>query len=132
MDHFEKELPVYKFEKLKVWDLSLELGDRVYRIIDRLPEMERFNLRDQMIRAVTSISLNIAEGSTSSTDKEQVRYLSISIRSLLETIACIKIILRRDYLDNESPEILSFNEIARSLFIKLSAFKKTLLRNKND
>jgi four helix bundle protein len=55
---------VYKFEKLEVWGLSLDYSDLIYSIARQLPETERFNLAAQIIRAATSIALNIAEGST--------------------------------------------------------------------
>jgi len=50
---------MYKFEKLEVWELSLEYSDRIYDLAKNLPKIEYFNLRDQIIRAATSISLNV-------------------------------------------------------------------------
>ena len=35
----------YKFEKLEVWRISLELSDVIYEIIKRLPKEEEFNLK---------------------------------------------------------------------------------------
>jgi four helix bundle protein len=69
--------------------------------------------------------LNIAEGSTSQTNPEQARFISISIRSLLETVACLHMIHRRKYLKKR--ELL--RETYRSsemLFAKLQAFRKSL------
>lgn len=89
---------MYKFETLGVWELSLEYVDMIYRIAAQLPETERYNLYSQFISAGTSITLNIAEGSTGQSDKEQGRFLGMAIRSLLETVACLKLIERRDYI----------------------------------
>jgi four helix bundle protein len=50
----------FKFEKLEVWRLSLEYVDLVYEIADQLPHSKEYNLKSQMIRAATSVSLNIA------------------------------------------------------------------------
>jgi four helix bundle protein len=55
---------VIKFEKLEVWQQSLEYVDFVYAIVRLLPSNEEQNLISQLRRAVTSINLNIAEGST--------------------------------------------------------------------
>jgi hypothetical protein len=74
---------MYKFETLEVWELSLEYVDMIYRIAAQLPDAERFNLYSQVIRAGTSIVLNIAEGSTGQSDKEQGRFFGMAIRSLL-------------------------------------------------
>jgi len=97
---------MYKFETLEVWELSLEYVDMIYRIAAKLPDTERYNLYSQVIRAGTSISLNIAEGSTGQSDKEQGRFLAMAIRSLLETVACIKLIERRNYIYKEEAQAL--------------------------
>lgn len=115
---------MYKFESLEVWELSLEYVDMIYRIAAQLPESERYNLISQVIRASTSIALNIAEGSTGQSDKEQGRFLGMAIRSLLESVACVKLIKRRNYINKEDAEALyAFSE---KLFAKLTAFKKAV------
>ena len=58
----------YKFEQLEVWQLALEYTDLIYPIANKLPRSEETNLKRQIIRAATSIGLNIAEGSTSQSD----------------------------------------------------------------
>jgi four helix bundle protein len=88
----------FKFEELDVWYDALIYLDLAYEIGDKLPRSEDFNLRSQLIRAATSIALNLAEGSTGLTDVEQARFVAISIRSLVETVACELIIRRRGYL----------------------------------
>ena len=88
----------YKFEKLEVWQLSLELSDFVYEIASFLPSDELYNLSSQIKRAGTSVSLNIAEGSTNSSSAEFARFLRIAIRSYIEVYACYIIIKRRKYL----------------------------------
>ncbi len=54
----------FKFEKLEVWQLAIDLINKVYNLIEDMPASEKFNLSYQLRRTVTSISLNIAEGST--------------------------------------------------------------------
>ena len=63
----------YKFEQLDVWQRALAYSDQIHEIADQLPKYERYNLRDQMTRAANTIALNIAEGSTGSSDAEQGR-----------------------------------------------------------
>lgn len=115
----------YKFEELDVWQLSLELNDKIYQLSSILPETEKFNLRTQINRAVTSVSLNIAEGSTSQTDSEQNRFLTYSLRSLIEVIACLRIIQRREYIEMDG-EMNNAEKIIQILFMKLQAFRKAL------
>jgi four helix bundle protein len=54
----------FKFEQLEVWSLALDYIDLMYEIAGCLPRSEEFNLKSQITRAATSVSLNIAEGST--------------------------------------------------------------------
>ena len=48
----------YKFEQLDVWKMSLEYLDSIYMLAENLPKSEEYNLKSQIIRAATSISLN--------------------------------------------------------------------------
>jgi hypothetical protein len=50
------------FEGLQFHQDSFTLLRAAYRLADKLPEYERYNLSDRMRRAVTSVVLNIAEG----------------------------------------------------------------------
>ena len=116
----------YKFEKLEVWQLSVELLDYVYDIEKYLPKDERFNLASQFKRAATSISLNIVEGSTTATDPEKIRYLTIALHSYVESYACYLLILRRKFIAREKSECIKFEETGAKLFAKLQAFIKVL------
>jgi four helix bundle protein len=119
----------FKFEQLEVWQLSLDYIDLMYEIAAKLPKSEDFNLKSQLQRAATSISLNVAEGSTGQSDAEQSRFLGMAIRSLIETIACQRIIARRNYLHND-PILENADASARKLSIKLQAFRKSLKTQK--
>jgi four helix bundle protein len=88
---------MYKFENLEVWKLALEYMETCYRLAEGLPLQEEHNLKSQIRRAATSAALNIAEGSTGQTDREQPRFLGLGLRSLVETVACERIIVRRGY-----------------------------------
>ncbi|RMH33089.1 MAG: four helix bundle protein [Gammaproteobacteria bacterium] len=119
---------VYKFEKLEVWKLALDYLERVYEYSGALPEDEKFNLVSQWRRAATSVCLNIAEGSSGGSDKVQRRFLGIALRSLIETVAILKIVEKRKMLPADR-----LNEMYRdsqTLAKKLYAFK-TYLENKD-
>src|SRR4026209_547152 len=92
----------YKFEQLEVWRLALDYIDLVYKMAENLPRSEDFNLKSQITRAATSVALNIADGSQGQSDAEQARFLGMSIRSLIETVACQEIIRRRGYFQDET------------------------------
>jgi len=115
-----------KFERLEVWQLALEYIDLTYDLAGQLPRSEEYNLKSQIIRAATSVALNIAEGSTSQTDPEQARFLSMAIRSLLETVACQQIIKRRGFISDASVLDRAYAS-AQTLAAKLHSMRKAIL-----
>ena len=116
----------YKFEKLEVWKLAMKVNALVYELTEVLPEKEKFNLNSQMRRASTSISLNIAEGSTGQSNAEQARFLSFAIRSYVEVIACLRILEERKYLIGHGKIKKELEEVGTRLFAKLQVFRRSL------
>lgn len=114
----------FKFENLEVWQLSIEYVDKIYEIANLLPAKEEYNLKKQMIRAATSVSLNIAEGSTGQTDAEFGRFMGMAIRSGIEVIACLHLIRRRGYIDEKV--FSQAYEFGEKLLVKLQALRKKL------
>ncbi len=115
----------FKFERLEVWELAIEYIVLVYDLASRLPRSEDYNLKSQIVRAATSVALNIAEGSTSQTDPEQARFLSMAIRSLLETVACQQIIRRRRFISDASILDRAYSS-AQTLAAKLHSMRRSL------
>ncbi len=115
---------MYKFEKLEVYQLALTYADMIYRLSEKLPSSEEYNLQSQSTRAATSIVLNIAEGSTSQSDTEQRRFLGMALRSLLETVTCQHLIERRKYVNGG--ELAKCYEFSQLLFGKLQAMRRAL------
>ena len=75
------------FKDLKVYQLSLELFQNVLKDVDSIPDDRVGNLiADQVLRSVSSISANIAEGYGRMKGREYIHFLYISRGSLTETI----------------------------------------------
>ena len=80
------------FRDLLVWQKAHKFVLKVYYIIDKFPQKERFNLSDQLRRASVSIPTNIAEGMGRYSKKELKRFLIIArgsteeVRYLLTSI----------------------------------------------
>jgi four helix bundle protein len=91
----------FKFENLKVWQISLEVCDEIYMVTEKFPKQELYVLSTQMRRAANSISLNIVEGSTGLTDAELKRFLTIANRPALEVVGCLFLAKRRRYINND-------------------------------
>ena len=91
----------FKFEKLIVWQKSLDLSDEVNQLTKSFPKDELYVLASQIKRAADSVSLNIAEGSTGQTNPEFSRFLGIALRFNIEVVGCIFLAQRRGYITQE-------------------------------
>lgn len=91
----------FKFEKLKVWQKSLDLADEIDKLTKTFPKEELFILTSQIKRAADSISLNIAEGSTGQSNAEFTRFLRYALRSDIEVVGCLHLGKRRKYITEE-------------------------------
>lgn len=72
------------FYDYEIWQKSIAITKAIYTLTKKLPESEKYGLLSQMRRAAVSISSNIAEGSSRSSDKDFARFLEISIGSSFE------------------------------------------------
>lgn len=114
----------FKFEKLEIWKLAIDLADDVHNLTRNFPKEEMFSLTSQMKRAADSISLNIAEGSTGQSDPEQMKFLGYSQRSALEVVNCLYLALRRSYVSQS--EFDNFYAKLEKITVKIQAFKKAI------
>ena len=114
----------FKFENLKVWQLLLDLADKIHILTRSFPKEELFSLSQQIKRAADSINLNIAEGSTGQSNNEFQRFLNYSIRSGIEVVACLYLAKRRKYINEE--EFKDLYDFLDSLIKMIQALKNSL------
>jgi four helix bundle protein len=113
---------VFPFEKLDVWQMAVELADKVLEALEALPLNKHLRLISQMEAAVVSVSQNIAEGKGRQYKKEFVQFLHIAEGSLYEMVTLLAV-FRRRRLFNE--------EICRDFRLRCEAIDRKLngLRN---
>jgi len=75
------------FEDLDCYQLALQVLKEAYKVANRLPAVERYNLADQMRRAAVSVTLNIAEGYGRYHYLDKLRFFYIARGSLDETLS---------------------------------------------
>jgi four helix bundle protein len=75
---------MHSFKNLIIWKESVKLTVEVYKVTTTFPSDEKYGLISQIRRAVVSIPSNIAEGSSRASDKDFLRFLSISLGSAFE------------------------------------------------
>lgn len=117
----------FKFEKLRIWQNSMDFGEEIFNMSKEFPKDELFSLTSQIRRASDSIALNIAEGSTGQSYLEFVKFIGYSLRSLAEVVTCLHKAFRRGYLSQES-----FNSMYQKSFTlmnSIAAFRNFLKSN---
>jgi four helix bundle protein len=118
------EHKIFSFEKLVVWEESRELNKKVYHLTSVFPEVEKYGLINQLRRASISISLNIAEGASRPSGKDQAKSYKDAYGSLMEVMAGFICALDLEFINQEIID----NEI-RPVISKIG-FKLNSLRNK--
>ncbi|MCE9584178.1 MAG: four helix bundle protein [Planctomycetes bacterium] len=81
----------FDFEKLYVFQRSLDLAVEIDRIADALPPRRAY-LADQIRRAASSVTLNIGEGAGEFARREKGRFYRYARRSATETAAAVVLI----------------------------------------
>lgn len=75
---------IKSFTDLKVWQEGHKLILLIYQITRSFPKEETYSLVDQMLRAATSITCNVAEGFGRQTYEEKVQFYYMAQGSLIE------------------------------------------------
>jgi len=115
---------MFRFERLDVWQKSVEFAEHIYCISSSFPSKEQFGLTSQIRRSAVSISANIAEGSSRTTDKDFSRFIEIAFGSLCETVSHLRIARSQNFINSEDYKKLY--TFAEELSWMLSAFRTTL------
>lgn len=114
----------FKFEKIIVWQRSMEFGELIFLMSKKFPDEEKFNLTSQIRRAVDSVALNVSEGAILQSKPEFQRFLGYSIRSLAEVVTCLYKAKNRNYINEE--EFNQNYKFAYDLMNSLIAFRNNI------
>lgn len=116
----------FSFEDLNIWKDSITITKDVYSSVKKFPTEEKFGLSSQLTRAVTSITLNISEGSGYYSSKKFIAFLYQARGSLCEVVACIRIALELNYISKE--EYLKIKNSLYTLNAKINGMISYLKR----
>ena len=118
------ELVKFRFQDLRIWQLSIEIANDLFDIADMLEKMRLYRFAEQLRGSGLSMPNNIAEGSGSSSKKEFSQFLNIARRSTFENANVLIILRLRDLIaENQTEELLKRLD---SLCRQITNFKKTL------
>jgi four helix bundle protein len=108
---------LHNHRDLKVWQISVDLVETVYRLSRNWPNHELYGLVSQARRASVSVPANIAEGAGRRSTGEFIQFVGIARGSLAELETLIVVASRLGYLeDGVSAHLLSdIAEVGRML-----------------
>jgi len=121
-------MKINRFEDLRVWQLALKATKEIYDITTKKEFAKDFSLKDQIRRAIVSVSSNIVEGFEKNTNNEFIRFLKIAKGSLGEVRNQLYIALAVNYIDKK--EFNRLNEELIDLANQIGKFISYLQKRK--
>jgi len=115
----------HSFEKLNVWQDSIDLVELIYNTVKTFPDDEKFGLVSQMKRCSVSISSNLAEGTSRITKKDKAHFSTIAFSSKMELLCQVEICKRLGFVNEEKHLNLRNNILKVSN--KINALRKSQL-----
>lgn len=100
---------MHDFRKLVVWQRSMDLAERVFRMTALFPPQEKFSLVVQLRRCAVSIPSNVSEGAGRNTNRQFRQFLEVSMGSCNELQTQLELAFRFGYI-SEAERDLVINE----------------------
>jgi len=108
------------FENLRIYQLSEELGDLIWKIVLTWEYLAQNTIGKQLINSVDSIGANIAEGTGRGSFAENRRFAKIARGSLFEIKHWLRRAYKRGLLTEE--QVSQIRKLVEELTPKLSAY----------
>ena len=110
-------MSISSYQDLKVWQISMEITEEVYRLTQSFPKQEVYGLVSQSKRSALSVPSNIAEGHARDSTKEFLHYISIALGSLAELETQLILAQRLTYLERKDLDfiLLKISEAGRMI-----------------
>lgn len=114
----------YSHRDLEIWQLGMNLAEKIYIVTAIFPGEEQFGLTSQMRRAAVSIPSNIAEGWGRGSKANLANFVRIARGSHCELDTLLELARRLGLISNET-----FNEVDNQMALagrKMYAFLKSV------
>jgi len=102
----------FDFEKLEVYQKSLNFINKIFNLFDNMPYRIQKSVGNNLLRASISIATNLAEGSGRRGRKEKRQFFIISQGSTFECIPMITILFK-----NKKISIETFKELYNDCYV---------------
>jgi len=119
-----------RFEELPIWKPSLKMTKEIYDLSAKKEFAKDFSLREQIRRAMISVSSNIVEGFEKNNNNEFIRFLKIAKGSVGEVRNQLYIALAVRYITKE--EFKKANHDLEDLARQIGGFIQYLERKRKS
>ena len=120
---------VLKVEDLDIYQMAEELSDIIWNICIKWDYFAKNTIGRQLVRAVDSISANLAEGHGRFHFKDRLNFCYYARGSLEETNSWLSKAMRRNLISSEIDEIKQIIEILPK---KLNAYISSIKKAHNE
>jgi four helix bundle protein len=115
------------FENLRVYKLSEELADEIWKIVFRWNTFAKDTVGKQIVRSADSVGANIAEGTGRHNFQDNQRFVKIARGSLNETQHFLRRAFRRNLLT--PTDIKKIKPLVDNLAPQLNSYLKSIGRD---
>ena len=113
-----------KLEELQVYQLSMELGEKVWKIVINWNYFLKDTIGKQLVRAADSVAANLSEGFGRFHYKEAKNFSYYSRGSLYETKTWLTKAYNRNMISEE--EFKVFQKDINNIAVKLNSYIKSI------
>ncbi|RLB95717.1 MAG: four helix bundle protein [Deltaproteobacteria bacterium] len=111
-------------EDLEIYQLSMEIGERIWQIVDKWAYFPKDTIGKQLVKSADSIAANISEGYGRYHFKEAKNFSYYARGSLYETGTWLKKAYLRQLI--EEKEYIELSTFTQTLGIKLNNYIKSI------
>lgn len=123
-------MKVNNFKELEIWKSAVNLAKEIYICTSSGQFLKDYSLKDQIRRAVISISSNIAEGFERSNNNEFIQFLKIAKGSIGEMRSQLFIAKEINYINEE--KYITLDVQLYTLSLQVGKFLKYLRNLKSN
>jgi len=118
-----------KLEELQVYQLSMDIGERVWKIVIDWDYFLKDTIGKQLVRAIDSVAANLSEGFGRYHYKEAKHFSYYSRGSLYETKTWLTKAYNRNLISED--EFSYFQSEINNIGVKLNNYIKSIGKNNN-
>ena len=118
----------FDFEKLDVYQVALDFALSADDVAQKLPRGRRY-LKDQLLRAASSIAANIAEGVGEYSPAENARFYRIARRSAVECASHLLVSARLGLIQDDALLGRGRDQLLRNVAMLTSLTKSVSAKN---